>query len=224
MNISPQTIDEVSLAQNDPELLFSDYQEFLRVQHLYKAAVQKIQLRLETINEEFSVTHNRSPIHHIESRLKAPRSIVEKLKRRGYPVTVEAAIEHINDIAGIRVVCSYIEDVYRVEDILMQQKDLVLVDRTDYIAEPNFNGYRSLHLDFRVPVYLSDRTKFVLAEIQIRSVAMDFWASLEHDLRYKGNKEKLPPDINEEMHRCADEIAAIDRKMQDMYRKIIYAE
>lgn len=200
--------------------LFSNYQEFLQLQHLYNAAIKEIKMRLEVLNDEFRVTYERSPIHHIESRLKTTESIVEKLERKGLPITIDAAKERLNDIGGIRIVCNYIDDVYAVEKMLLRQSDIELVKRQDYIAQPNYNGYRSLHLDMRVPVNLSARTESVLVEIQIRSVAMDFWASLEHDLRYKVDKATLPDGINEEMLQCADEIAVIDRKMQDMYDRI----
>ena len=122
------------------------------------------------------------------------------------------------------MVCCYIDDVYRVEEMLLRQSDMELVKRQDYIETPNYNGYRSLHLDLRVPIYLSDRTESVLVEVQLRTVAMDFWASLEHDIRYKKDKSALPAGINEQMFACADEIADIDRKMQDMYHRIQAAE
>lgn len=206
--------------QNDAGLLYGSYQDYLQLQHLYNAAIKQIQTRLEVLNDEFSVMYARNPIHHVESRLKSTASIVAKLQKKGLPVSIASAMQSINDIAGIRVVCSYIDDVYRVEEMLMRQSDMELVKRQDYIKEPNFNGYRSLHLDLRVPIFLSTRMEYVLAEIQLRTVAMDFWASLEHDLRYKADKENLPAGINEEMHRCADEIADIDEKMQDMYKRI----
>ena len=207
---------EDAALRNDGGVLYRNYQEFLQLQHLYNAAIKEIQMRLEVLNDEFSVKFSRSPIHHIESRLKSPQSILEKLQRKGFPASLESAKKNVNDIAGVRVVCCYIDDVYRVEEML--------VKRQDYIKTPNYNGYRSLHLDLRVPIFLSDRTEHVLAEVQLRTVAMDFWASLEHDLRYKADKSALPEGINEEMFRCADEIAEIDRKMQDMYRRILSAE
>ena len=211
--------EDVSL-QNDTGLLFRSYQEYLKFQHLYSAAVRQVQSRLEVLSDEFRVTYARSPIHHIESRLKSTQSILQKLRRKGCEISLASARENINDIAGIRVVCHYIDDVYRVEEMLLRQTDMELVMRQDYIAEPNYNGYRSLHLDLRVPIFLSDRTEHVLAEVQIRSVAMDFWASLEHDLRYKADRDSLPEGINEEMLAAAEQIAAIDRKMQDIYRRI----
>ena len=212
------------ILQNETALLYHNYQDFLRFQHLYSSAVREIQTRLEVLNEEFSILYAHNPIHHVESRLKSTNSIIEKLRRKGCEISMESAKRNINDIAGIRVVCCYIDDVYRVEEMLLRQSDMELVKRQDYIAEPNYNGYRSLHLDLRVPIFLSDHTESVLAEVQIRTVAMDFWASLEHDIRYKKDKATLPAGINEQMLACADEIAVIDRKMQDMYHRIQAAE
>ena len=199
---------------------YPSYQAMQQFRHLYTAAMREIEMRLDVLSDECSVTYAHNPIHHIETRLKSTDSIIAKLKRKGCPVTLESARENINDIAGVRAVCPYIDDVYRVEEMLLRQFDVELVDRTDYIKEPNRNGYRSLHLDLRVPIFLSDRTERVLAEVQLRTVAMDFWASLEHDLRYKADKSSLPAGINEEMLKCADEIAAIDVKMQSMYQRI----
>lgn len=206
--------------QNETAQLYRSYQDFLRFQHLYSAAVREIQTRLEVLDEEFSVQYAHNPIHHVESRLKSTASIIQKLRRKGCEISMESAKQNINDIAGIRVVCCYIDDVYRVEEMLLRQSDIELVKRQDYIKEPNYNGYRSLHLDLRVPIFLSERTESVLVEVQVRTVAMDFWASLEHDIRYKADKATLPEGINEQMFACADEIADIDRKMQDMYHRI----
>ena len=206
--------------RNETGMLYPSYQAFLEFQHLYSSAVREIQTRLAVLSEEFSVRYAHNPIHHVESRLKSDKSIIEKLRRKGLPISMASARESINDIAGIRVVCCYIDDVYRVEEMLLRQSDMELVKRQDYIAQPNYNGYRSLHLDLRVPIYLSDHRETVLVEVQLRTVAMDFWASLEHDIRYKKDRSKLPAGLNEEMLSCGDEIAAIDRRMQEMYRKI----
>lgn len=201
-----------------------DSQEFLILQNLYESAAKQLALKFEILDSEFSVLYARNPIHHIESRVKSARSIAAKLSRKGLPITVAAAREAVNDLAGVRVVCHYINDVYRVAEMFERQKDVEIVKRQDYIQTPNYNGYRSLHLDIRVPVYLSDRTEYVRAEIQIRTIAMDFWASLEHDIRYKADKSKLPKGINEEMYDAAGKIAEIDQQMQDMYRRIKAAE
>lgn len=204
--------------------LQGDSQEIVVMTRLYDAAVRQLVLKFEILNDEFKVLYARNPIHHIEGRIKSLPSIAAKLLKKGQPLTIEAAKRNVNDIAGVRVVCGYIDDVYRVADMMTRQADIQLIRRQDYIQTPNYNGYRSLHLDIRLPVYLSDRTEQVIAEIQIRTIAMDFWASLEHDVRYKVDKAKLPAGINEEMLACADRIAEIDRKMQDMYRRIKAAE
>ena len=203
---------------------FENTRDYLIMHNLYESAVKQLALKFEVLNSEFNIQYSRNPIHNIESRVKSAQSIVAKLARKGMPFTIASAKENINDIAGVRVVCSYIDDVYRVSEIFERQKDVEILKKQDYIKEPNYNGYRSLHLDIRIPVYLSDRTEYVVAEIQLRTIAMDFWASLEHDIRYKVDKTKLPKGINEEMLDCAEKIAEIDRHMQDMYRRIKAAE
>lgn len=204
--------------------LLEDAHAFLVMRNLYAAAGRQLTLKFEVLNSEFNVLYARNPIHHIESRVKSPESIAAKLLKKGLPLTLESAMQNVNDIAGVRVVCSYIDDVYRVAEMVERQQDLEIVKRQDYIKTPNYNGYRSLHLDLRVPVYLSNRTEQVLAEVQIRTIAMDFWASLEHDIRYKADRSRLPAGINEEMFACAGKIAEIDRQMQDMYQRIKAAE
>ena len=208
---------------NSPKLC-EDPHDFLMLRNLYEASVKQLSLKFDILNSEFNVLYARNPIHHIEGRVKSQSSIVAKLLKRGLPLSIESARANINDIAGVRVVCSYIDDVYRVAEMLARQSDVEIVKKQDYIQTPNYNGYRSLHMDIRVPVYLSDRTEYVVAEIQIRTIAMDFWASLEHDIRYKADKSKLPAGINEEMFECAGKIAEIDRQMQDMYQRIKAAE
>ena len=203
----------------DMSRLFHSYQELLEMQQLYNAAIKEIETKLDILNDEFKVRYMRNPIHHVESRLKSPQSILNKLDRRQFEISLASAKKNLNDIAGIRVVCCYIDDVYRVADMLLRQADLKLVELKDYIKQPNFNGYRSLHLDIEVPIYLAERTEYVTVEVQLRTVAMDFWASLEHDLRYKSDKS-IPHEIVEEMLQCADEIARIDQKMQSIYERI----
>ena len=213
-----------SIKGGDIASFYGGSHDFLVMMNLYDSAVRSLKLKFEVLNNEFSVLYARNPIHHIESRLKSPDSIIAKLIKKGCLVTIESAKKNVNDIAGVRVVCHYIDDVYSVADMLLRQTDLEIVKRQDYIKTPNYNGYRSLHLDIKVPVYLSDRTEYVIAEVQIRTVAMDFWASLEHDIRYKADKSKLPLGINEEMLECSNKIAEIDEKMQDMYKRIKESE
>ena len=210
--------------RSDISAFYGGSREYSVMLNLYDSAVRQIKLKLEILNNEFNVLYARNPIHHIESRLKSPDSIIAKLVKKGYPVTIESAKKNINDIAGVRVVCHYIDDVYSVAEMLARQTDLEIVKKQDYIKTPNYNGYRSLHLDIKVPVFLSDRTEYVIAEVQIRTIAMDFWASLEHDVRYKADKSKLPEGINEEMLLCSNKIAEIDEQMQDMYKRIKQSE
>ena len=190
--------------------LFDDYRKMLEMEHLYNAAIREMQMRFETLNDEFKIKYERNPIHHVESRMKSKESIVKKLLARHAEISIASAKQNLNDIAGVRVVCCYIDDVYSVEDMLLRQSDIRLIKRQDYIKTPNYNGYRSLHLDIQLPIYLSDKTENVNVEVQLRTVAMDFWASLEHD----------PQEIGAEMLACANEIAAIDERMQDMYKRI----
>ncbi len=203
----------------DTQKLFESFRDYAEMEHLYNAAIRQLTIKFEILNDEFKVKYERSPIHHIESRVKSAASIVNKLILRGMEVTPESARENINDIAGVRVVCCYIDDVYSVADMLLRQSDIRLIREQDYIKEPNFNGYRSLHLDIELPIYLSEKTEMVKAEVQLRTVAMDFWASLEHDLRYKSDKV-IPPGLGAQMLSCANEIAAIDRQMQEIYKQI----
>lgn len=203
----------------EKQVLFTDHQEYMQMEHLYNAALKQLQLRFEVLNDEFRVKHDRSPIHHIQSRLKSTKSIIKKLNKLGCTVSIPSAMQNINDLAGIRVVCNYIDDVYNVADMFLRQTDIRLIKKHDYIKNPNYNGYRSLHLDVEIPVFLSDSTQSVIAEIQIRTVAMDFWASLEHHIRYKSDKV-IPQELCEQMLACADEIAIIDKEMQEMYKEI----
>lgn len=217
-------MERKTVSKNGDISTFYNTHEILVMQNLYDSAVKQLTVKLEVLNNEFNVLYARNPIHHIESRLKSPDSIIAKLIKKNLPVTIETAKKYLNDIAGVRVVCNYIDDVYSVAEILLRQTDIELVKKQDYIKTPNYNGYRSLHLDIKVPVYLSDRTEYVVAEVQLRTIAMDFWASLEHDIRYKADKTKLPIGINEEMLDCSNKIAEIDNKMQDMYKRIKEAE
>ena len=203
----------------DAQELYRDYREFAELSHLYQAAIRQLTIKFEILNDEFKYKYERSPIHHIASRMKSPASIVKKLIKKDRPITVDSAKETLNDIAGVRVVCCYIDDVYAVADMLLRQSDIRLVKEQDYIKHPNYNGYRSLHLDIEIPIYLAERTEKVRAEVQIRTVAMDFWASLEHDLRYKSDKN-IPKDIQDAMLASAEEIANIDVRMQEIYKRI----
>ena len=219
--ISNNPLLDKSIKDNSIDVykLFSDYNELAELEHLYNAAIKQLTIKFEILNDEFKVKYERSPIHHIESRLKTSASIIKKLIKKNAEVSVESAKQNINDIAGVRVVCCYIDDVYSVADMLLRQSDIKLIREQDYIKNPNYNGYRSLHLDIQIPIYLSEKTEYVNVEVQLRTVAMDFWTSLEHDLRYKSDK-KIPEGIAERMLECSNEIANIDVTMQKIYKQI----
>ena len=193
------------------------YQELMM---MYDCAIKEVRTKLEVLNSELSVRYNRNPIEFISCRIKKPASIVRKLKKRNLPITLASLEENISDIAGIRVICSFIDDIYAIASMLTRQDDITLVEEKDYIQHPKANGYRSLHLIVQIPVFFSDVTKHMKVEIQIRTIAMDFWASLEHQLKYKkdlgGNEEK----IMQELYECAQTISATDEKMLAIRKEI----
>ena len=190
--------------------------KFIELEHLYESAIREVKTKLEILDSEFRAKYSYNPIHHIEDRLKSPQSIFEKLKRKNAPFSVESARANLKDIAGVRVICNYIEDIYTVADLLTAQDDVTLVKLKDYIKDPKPNGYRSLHLVIETPVYLSDKKEFVNVEVQIRTIAMDFWASLEHELKYKTDTE-VSAELSRRLKECAETIAETDREMQKIY-------
>ena len=206
-----------------PQQIVEALNGIIYMQQLYGAAMREISTKLEILDDEFHVKYAHNPVHHIESRLKHPRSIFAKLAKRGLPLSIEAAMENLTDIAGIRVICNYIDDVYAVAKLFSKQDDITLLRKTDYIAQPKPNGYRSLHAVVSVPVFLSGGKEHVPVEIQMRTIAMDFWASLEHDLHYKAPME-IDGQLKAQLLKCAEGIAEIDGAMQEVHRKIHQAE
>ena len=196
-----------------------DIGEFLQEMQLYRAAIKEIQTKLEILDSEFEVKYDYNPIHHIESRLKTPSSIFDKLTKAQKPLTIEAMREYLNDIAGVRVICHYIDDTMRIAEMLIAQDDISLIRKKDYIVSPKENGYRSLHLVLSIPIYLSGGRRNVRVEVQIRTIAMDLWASLEHHLHYKG-KDVLPSELTDRLKACAETLKDIDQEMQEIYREI----
>lgn len=193
--------------------------KFTSRMQLYRGGIKEISTKLEILDEEFKTKFSYNPIHHVESRLKSMPSIVKKIKSKGLEVTIDSITDNITDIAGIRVICNYIDDIYRVAEMLTAQDDVKLLRVRDYIKSPKEAGYRSLHLIVEIPVFLSTGPVPVPVEIQIRTIAMDFWASLEHKLRYKtGNS--VDDDLRERLKKCADEISALDTEMQDIHTTI----
>lgn len=187
--------------------------QYRKLMLLYESAVQCVTVRLDTIGKEVTIREQRSPIRTVTSRIKEPHSIYEKLKKRGYPLTLESIMEHLNDIAGVRVICEYLQDVYAIRDALISGGSIRLVQEKDYIKHPKPNGYRSLHMIVDVPVLLCEGEKYVRCEIQIRTTAMDSWAGLEHNLRYK--KERAQDyNTNQKLKKCASILAESDSLMQ----------
>ncbi len=191
----------------------------IEMQQVFSAAIKEVSAKLDILDDEFNVKFAHNPIHHMESRLKQPQSVFEKLARRGLAANLDIAMEHLTDIAGIRVICYYISDIYKIAELLLKQDDVTLIKRKDYIETPKPNGYRSLHLVVSIPVFLAEETRRVPVEVQIRTIAMDFWASLEHQLKYKTDSV-VKEDLHRELADCAENIAALDEKMQDIYKRL----
>ena len=192
------------------------YKELLM---MYTCALKEIQARFEILDAEFNVRHRRNPIHSINTRLKRSSSIIAKMRRNNIPLTMEHLEESINDIAGIRVICSYIDDIYQISKALINQHDIELIEKKDYIAHPKPNGYQSMHLLVRVPVFFEDHMRHMKVEVQIRTIAMDFWATLEHELKYK-NQINHGDEIAEELRECAQTLTDVDAKMMDNRNRI----
>ncbi len=186
---------------------------------MYSCAIREVQTKFEVLDTEFSVRYQRNPIASITTRLKHTNSIIEKLLKNNHYFTLENIETYLNDVAGIRVICSYIDDIYHIADALLAQDDITLIARKDYIANPKPNGYRSLHLIVKVPVFFAECKKDVKVEVQIRTIAMDFWASLEHQLKYK---QDIPneEEIIAELQNCAEVIAATDRRMLNIRQQL----
>ena len=191
----------------------------LRMEQLYEAGIKEIRTKLEILDSEFKVKYDHNPIHHIESRLKKPESIIKKAIDKDVTLTEKEIMRHIHDIAGIRVICNYIDDVYVVAQLLINQDDIKLIKIKDYIQNPKDNGYRSLHLVLEVPIFLAEGVQPIHVEVQLRTIAMDFWASLEHKLKYKTDNN-VPEDIKKELIQCAMSISELDYKMQSIHNRL----
>ncbi len=202
------------------EFIIEKSEEIKRLMTYYRCAMMEIETKLKVLNEEFSLKYDRNPISSIKARIKSMPSITEKLERKDLPFNVESIENYINDIAGIRVVCSFPEDVYKLADALLKQDDIMLIRRKDYIESPKETGYRSLHLIVAVPIYLAHEKRLMKVEIQLRTLAMDFWASLEHQLRYKKDFE-FSDEMQRELYQCAEQSAALDMRMDRLRKNIM---
>lgn len=211
---------EVINHRNDSDAL-KNIEKFNQIMCWYGCAIREVRTKLEVLNDELSTTA-RNPIDNIKSRIKKPMSIYEKLQRRGFPVTLDSILTNMHDVAGIRVICPFIDDIYTVADMLTAQDDITLIQRKDYIKNPKANGYRSLHLVVEVPIFLSGGKQMMKVEVQIRTIAMNFWASLEHQIHYKKSQDDVE-DVVAQLTNCANVIYETDMKMQEI-RKQLEAE
>ena len=201
---------------------YEDVDSWKTVIFLYNAALKEVGTKLEILNDEFQHVHQYNPIEHIKTRIKTPESIVKKLKRYGYETSIENMVRYINDIAGVRLICSFTSDIYRLAEMIGNQSDLKVLSIKDYIKNPKPNGYRSYHMIIEIPVFFSKGKTPMRVELQIRTNGMDFWATLEHQLRYKKGIEELPgyEDISEELYRSAQAVIEMDNEMQQIKNKI----
>ena len=194
--------------------------EFEKLMTYYKCAIMEIETKFHVLNEEFSLEHDRNPISSIRSRLKSPESILEKLERRGFENSLESIEKNLNDIAGVRVICSFPADVYALAESFLKQDDITLLVKKDYIANPKPNGYRSLHMIVEIPIFLAHEKRGMTVELQLRTIAMDFWASLAHQLRYKKENE-FTREMADELYQCAQISAQLDQRMDALRGRVL---
>lgn len=191
----------------------------------YQCAIMEVETKFKVLSEEYSLEYDRNPIENIKSRVKSFDSLLKKIRRKNIPLTMTAIEENIQDIAGVRVICSFPDDIYRLADCLLSQDDIILLEKKDYIKNPKPSGYRSLHLIIQTPIFLQEGKRMVTVEVQLRTIAMDFWASLEHKLRYKKNiSEEQSAFLAEEMSQCAEISASLDERMQKVKDMLIQSE
>lgn len=219
-NIENLLVPQMELSDKAAEKILTQLKNFRMLMSYYNCAIMEVQTKLNVLNEEYSLQHDRNPIESIKSRLKEPQSILNKLERKSLPFSVKAIEENLNDIAGIRVICSFPEDVYTIADALLKQDDIKLIEQKDYIMTPKPNGYRSLHLIVEIPIFLANEKKLMKVEVQLRTIAMDCWASLEHKLKYKKDFD-FTAEMQDELFQCAVISARLDAKM-DAIRKKVY--
>jgi len=218
MNNDENTNQVPATTENDlmvPNNFYKMAIQFQQIMMIYESAIKQIETKLDILNKESKVSNKRNPIETVKTRIKSPDSIAKKLEKRNLPVTFESMMTNLDDIAGVRVICPYISDIYAVRDMLLKQPDIKLIAQKDYIETPKESGYRSLHLVIEIPVYLSKTAHNVRCEIQLRTIAMDFWATLEHELKYK-NSATVPDSVRRELYRVAETIAMTDREMEEI--------
>ncbi len=203
------------------EAMKNNFRPYRELMAMYNSAMMEIETKLKVLDSEFSLDFDRNPIESIKTRLKSADSIVEKLNKKSIAPNVRTIEENLCDVAGVRVICSFVTDIYTIADCLLKQDDIKLIEKRDYIKNPKENGYRSLHLIVEVPIFLRQEKRYMKVEIQLRTIAMDFWASLEHKVRYKkGLSKELEREISQELASCANESAHLDARMEDIKNRI----
>ena len=218
--VDTSLLNQIYIPADAGHVFIDQETEFRQMMMMYSCAIKEIKTKLQVLNDELSIKRQRNPIEFIKTRVKQPDSIASKLRRKGYPVTVQSVFENLSDVAGVRVICAFIDDIYKVADMLTAQDAIELIKRKDYIKNPKMNGYRSLHLIIEVPVFFSDHKEQIRVEVQIRTIAMDFWASLEHQLKYKKDIDDAE-SIMYELRACADVINRTDYHMQSLRDRIV---
>ena len=211
------SLKNVHLPNSTPQQEMELAQGMVRVTHLYRSALKVAVTQMEILDEEFARMYDHSPIHHIEYRIKTLDSIVEKLQRRGHAVTIDNIYAYVQDVAGIRIICNYLDDIYYLRSLLTRNESFRVIQEVDYIKTPKPSGYRSLHLIVEVPIVISEGTLHLPVEIQLRTIALDMWASLDHELRYKSTRAFSQEDANR-LRLCSEAVFEVDREMQNIYK------
>ena len=219
--MNQKELKKIWMEYTDPQQLLDDAEKFYNLMMMYRCAIREVQTKLEVLDDEFSVEYNRNPISFIKTRIKKPVSIYNKLQKLGYDFTIEN-IQQLNDVAGVRIVCAFIDDIYTIADLITQQDDIKVIKIKDYIQNPKPNGYRSYHMIVEIPVFFAKGKTPMRVELQIRTNGMDFWATLEHQLRYKKGIEEMPgfEEISKELMHSAQVIIEADNEMQEIKNKI----
>lgn len=223
MDINESIVEQVLIDQLNQEDVKGWLQSFAasyrELMAYYRCAMMEVATKFNVLNEELSLTYDRNPIETIKTRLKSPESILDKLQRRGVPLSFERIEENINDVAGIRIICAFPSDIYMLADAFLKQDDIILLRRKDYIKNPKPNGYRSLHLVVKIPIFLHNEKRLMKVEVQFRTISMDWWASLEHKIRYKKNIS-ISEEIDHELYECARISAGLDMRMEEIQQKV----
>lgn len=219
--MNQKELKKIWMEYTDPQQLLDDAEKFYNLMMMYRCAIREVQTKLEVLDDEFSVEYNRNPISFIKTRIKKPVSIYNKLQKLGYDFTIEN-IQQLNDVAGVRIVCAFIDDIYTIADLITQQDDIKVIKIKDYIKNPKPNGYRSYHMIVEIPVFFAKGKTPMRVELQIRTNGMDFWATLEHQLRYKKGIEEMSgfEEISKELMHSAQVIIEADNEMQEIKNKI----